>query len=362
MKTICKPGDDGYIQPGSHAHKFEVIGCSEIADILGYGYRTPNELWMKKTHRAPDEGHKRIFDRGHAMEAHGARMLREDYGRVLVAEQVQYRDPARPWLIYHADGMCPTWTPLADGSRPQEGPGIWEFKAPGTEMADKMRRDGMSQNYICQGQGGMHVASAALGRPVTWATYGFIDYDQWELVAFDMAAMPDFQTTMLQMVDRFHDCMVRDTPPSDINPAELPPVPEVSGALTVFTDGDLPVLARRLAEIKPDLDLLSKEDKSIRERMKEILEGCEIAEVPGVMKFSNKFGKPGETIDGAGLLTYCEYIVNRYNDACEAMRHETEAPTRSPYWEGYAPIKFDRTHWVTPKAPTRTLRPTPVKG
>jgi hypothetical protein len=223
------------------------------------------------THRAPDEGHKRIFDRGHAMEFHGAAMLRRDYGRVLVAEQVQYRDPARPWLIYHADGMCPTWTPLDEGGVEREGPGIWEFKAPGTEMADKMRRDGMSQNYICQGQAGMYVASVAMGRPVLWATYGFIDYNAWELVAFDMAAMKDFQIKLLQLLDRFWDCVVRDVPPDDVVPEEIV-VPVVSGEQVTITDGDLPILAERLREIQPQLKELKDDEAMLKEQMKVILE------------------------------------------------------------------------------------------
>lgn len=338
MNMICKPGDAGYIEPGSHAHKFEVIGCSEVADILGHGYRTANDLWMLKTHRAPRDEHKRIFDRGHKMEPLGAEMVREDYGRILVAEQVQYRDPARPWLIYHADGMFTKWTPLDDNGTPRDGPGWWEFKAPGTEMADKMRRDGVSQNYICQGQIGSHVASAALGRPITWGTYGFIDYNDWELVAFDMVALPDFQVKALQLIERFHDCMVRDVPPSDINPSELPPLPEACGSMVDITDPELTKLAMRLVEIMPDLSMLKKEDEAIREQMKELLSGYEQAQIPGVMKFSNKFGKPGEKIDGEGLLVYCESLC---------------------YISG---TTFRRTDWVTPKAATRTFRPTPIKG
>jgi hypothetical protein len=342
--AVCRLGDLGYIEPGSHAHKYESIGCSRVADILGCGYRTPNELWQQMTHRAPDEGHKRIFDRGHAMEAHGAQMIQKDHGRVLVAEQVQYRDPARPWLIYHADGMFPTWTPLNEGGVERGGPGIWEFKAPGTEMADKMRRDGMSQSYICQGQAGMYVASVALQRAVNWATYGFIDYNAWELVAFDMAALPRFQRDALQLIDRFWDCVVRDTPPTDINPNEVPQIPVISGEQVTITDGDLPILAERLREIQPALKEMKDDEAMLKEQMKAILEPYASAVVPGVMKFSYGYSKPGETIDGAGLLTYCEHLC--------ALLHGAIEP---------APA-FRRSDWVTPKAPTRTFRPTPVKG
>lgn len=356
IQTVCRIGDPGYIYPGSDAHNFEVIGCSSVADILGAGYSTPNELWMRMTHRAPATEHKRIFDRGHAMEPMGSRMIQQDYGRVLVAEQVQYRDPERPWLIYHADGMFPKWSPLNEDATPRDGPGVWEFKAPGSDMAAKMKRDGLSQNYICQVQGGMHVASAALGRTVSWGTAGFIDYDSWELVAFDMAASEKFQRSALQLIDRFHDCLVRDVPPNDITQHEAPAIPEVSGVLVQITDGELPGLAQRLAKIMPDLSCLEKEDKAIRERMKEILAGYEMAEVPGIMKFSYKVGKAGEKIDGEGLLEYCQWLFDEYNllfHACKAAGLATSFAS---------PKVFRRSDWVTPKAPTRTFRPTPVKG
>jgi hypothetical protein len=62
------------------------------------------------------------------------------------------------------------------------------------------------------------------------------------------------------------------------------------------------------------------------------------------MKFSYTYGKPREEIDGEGLLTYCEHLCDLLHGAIEA----------SP--------PFRRSDWVTPKAPTRTFRPTAVKG
>jgi hypothetical protein len=343
MEAICKLGDIGYIEPGSHAHKFETIGCSEVADILGYGWNherenTANRLWMEKTHRAPAGEHKRIYDRGHKMEPLGSEMIRNDYGRMLVAEQVQYRDPERPWLVYHADGMFPAWTPLNEDAKAHEGPGIWEFKAPGTEMAAKMRRDGMSQSYVCQGQMGMWVAEKALMRPVTWATFGFIDYNDWELVALDMAAIPKFQQDAMQLIERFHDCMVRDVPPTDINPQEAPEIPVISGDTKIITDQTMIALVEKWLRIKPILDEAKAEDEMLREAMKAELAEFAKAEVPGLCKFSYGYGKPGEKIDGEGLLVFCEHLCREFDKM------------------------FRRSDWVTPKPATRTFRPTAVKS
>ena len=337
MNNICKPGDAGYIVPGS-VEFCEVIGCSEIATILGYGYEQPKDLWLKKTHRKPATEFRRIFDRGHDMEPIMARHMRNDYGRLVVSEQVQYRDPARPWLIYHADGMFPKWSPLNEDATPREGAGPWEAKAPGSRVAADMKRDGMSQHYLCQVQGGIHVASVALGQKLMWATCGFLDYDDtYSTVAFDVARSDEFIAVMLEKLEAFHDCLVRDVPPEPINPRTIPAAPVISGELKIITDGKLPQLAAQWVRVKEVLDEADASDKALREQMKALLEDATKAEVPGVATFSYTFGKPTEAIDGAGLLTYCEWLALKCG------------------------IEFDRSNFVTPKAPTRTFRPKPAK-
>ena len=352
--VICKPGDPGYIYPGSEEY-FNVIGCSEVADILGHGYKSAGELWRIKTRRSPREGHKAVFDRGHDMEPIMARMIQRDYGRVLVSEQVQYRDPQRPWLVYHADGMFPKWSPLNDGAKEQDGPGIWEAKAPGSRMAQKMAEEGMTENYLCQGQMGMHVASAALSREISWGTYGFLDYDAYELVAYDTMADAEFQRRALQLVERFYDCLVRDVPPDDVE-AEKIEVPELCGAKQIITDPWLVERSVRLAQIMEAIKPLAADDKAIREEMKNYLSEVAEAEVPGVMKFTYKYQKEGEKIDGEGLLTYCECVTGLYNAVLERLEGAGNPTLTYP-----APIRFDRSNWVTPKAPTRVFKPTPIK-
>lgn len=358
MKNICKPGDPEYIKPGSDAHKFEVIGCSEIATILGFNpYETALELWKRKTHRAPVKEHRRIFDRGHDMEPIMARHMRDDYGRIVVAEQVQYRDPERPWLVYHADWMFPKWSPLHEDAKPQDGPGLGEAKAPGGHVAAEMKRDGMSQHYLCQIQGGIHVASAALGQKIQWATACFLDYnDNYETVAFDVARSDKFIAEMLEKVDAFHDCLVRDVPPEPINPSEVEAPPAIAGENAIITDGPLVEITKRWLRIKEVLDEAKAEDELLREQMKSLLEDVKKAEVPGLAKFSYGYGKPTESIDGAGLLVYAAHLVQMYNAVLDDL-----SGTTNPTYSLPPQIIFDRTHWVTPKAPTRSFRPTPVK-
>lgn len=340
---ICSPGDPEYIVPGSPEYN-DVIGCSEVAAILGKGHKSANEVWMQKTHRAPATEHKSIFDRGLRMEPVMAEMIQSRHGRVLKSEQVQYRDPDRPWLIFHADGMFPKHCPLSSGEAGLEGPGPWEAKAPGMRMTDTMSRDGIKEMYLVQGQMGMHVAGCALGHVLAWGTFGFLDYDVWELIAIDCKASWDFQRDALAKLDAFYECLCTDTPPTPINPSELPPVPGVTTDQVVLEDEDIVRYSKDLAALTQPLKDAKAQDKALRAWLKENLGNHGNILVPGVMEYSYKYGKAKETVDGVGLLAYCEFLTEIY-----AELYDGEGRVDKPV--------FDRTHWVTPKPPTRTLRP-----
>jgi len=357
MSLICRPGDPGYIVPGSPEY-CEVIGCSSVGDIMGWGYRkTANDVWLSMTHRKPDQEHKRIFDRGHDMEPIMARRVQEEHGRILKGEQVQYRDPDRPWLIFHADGMFPKHSPLLGDTKKRDGPGVWEAKAPGSIMAKMMIDEGMTKSYVCQGQIGMHVAGMALGMPITWGTFGFLDYDGYELVAFDMDAIWSFQKKVLAALDEFYDCVQRDVPPTPINPLTFERPPIVNGKLRIVEDGELLSLSNDLRALAPAISSAEAKKKMIRERIKEILFKDGKAEVPGVMRYSYQYGKAKENIDGEGLLEYCEHLVGEHNHISDLLKMTQEDPLvhKLPH------IAFDRTHWVEPVAPKRTLRTTVIK-
>jgi len=353
---ICSMGDPEYIMPGSTEYN-DVIGASQVADILGFGWNTAKDLFLKKTHRAPDPEHMRIWDRGHKLEPMMADMLREK-GRIVSGEQTQFRDPDRPWLVCHVDAMCPKWSPLTDGATPLHGPGLAEFKAPGSHMADKMHEEGMATGYICQGQIGMHIASAAMGQKISWSTYGFIDYDQWELVTFDCPADEDFQRRSLEKIEEFYDCLQRDVPPEPIFPESLPPLPVIEGTKQIITDGPIPALVESLIRLQDNpvsaADFKIMND-TIREEIRIAMEDIALCEVPGQMRLSYGFGKAGEKIsDPFGLLKYCEHLVGRHNVVLNEWG-EDYCPEPMP-----DPITFRRSDWVELVAPKRTLRPTRI--
>ena len=350
-KLITMPGDEGYIEPGSKEYA-DHLGCSEIAAVLGFDQwgKTANDVWMKKTHRAPDTEHKRIFDRGHAMEPLMASMLATDHGRVVKCEQVQYRHPNFPWLIYHADGMFSKWTPMNEGATVHAGPGIWEAKAPGSHVTQKFHKEGMSEGYVVQTQMGMMVASAALDMPITWATAGFLDYDNYELVPFDMAASRKFQDDAIIRIEKFWKCVQSDTPPSPINPLQHVRPPVIDGELKIIEDEKIISLSTDLAALIGPTKDAETAIKIIKGELKELLDGYSIAEIPGLMKFSYRYGKKDkETINAKGLLAYCEHLVEVYNEVVEI----------APELDN---ITFDRSQWVATSAPGRTFRPTVIDG
>ena len=281
------------------------------------------------------------------MEQYGAARVQE-FGRILKGEQVQYRDPNRPFLIYHADGMFPKWSALEEGDKPHEGAGIWEFKAPGSDMAAKMAREGMTPSYVCQGQMGMHVAGAALDLPIMWGTYGYWDYDEWDLVAFDVALNAEFHAKALPAIDAFWKCVVNDTPPPPLEETEVILPPEIKGELEVFTEGPLPALASSLRNLRLKvLDEALLKEKLIKGEMKLLLEDYSKAEVPGVMKFGYTQGKDRVSYDGPGLVAFCEHLMAVIDSLSE---------------HGVAELTtFDPSYFITTKPGSRSFRPTVIK-
>jgi len=351
---ICRPGDPDYVVPGSTEYR-KHIGCSMIGDIMGHGYNTPLQVWKKLTNKALPDQHKAIFDRGHDMEPIMTRMVR-DKGRLLTAEQVQYRDPERPWLIYHCDGMFPKWSPLDPGDNPHEGAGLAEWKAPGSDMAAKMAREGMSKQYICQGQGGMHVAAAALGQPVQWGTFGYLDYDNYELVAFDVGRSEAFIVEMLQIVDHFWaEHVVKDIPPPDGLPTERVDPPVISGDLEIISDGKVFDLSVQLSDVMEQMEPLTASKKELVAALKVELDAHSKIEVPGVMKYSHSQGKDKTTYDAEGLFCYVQNLVGDRNRLAEIIN-------------GAAPDTFHEDilawtpdHFRTVKPGNRPFKPTRIK-
>lgn len=337
MSLITTPGDPGYIEPGSEEY-LNHLGASEAAAILvPDGFKDQTEVWMEKTRRKKPQGHKMIFDRGHDMEPLIMKKLKKDHGRAVTGEQTQYRDPERPWLVCHVDGMC-------GASSRFDGPGIVEVKAPGSNMARVMSETGMTNQYTAQVQMGTHIAAAAIGDPVGWALCAFLNYDDYEVVPFDVPAAAAYQANALQVLDHFWDCVQKDTPPSPVNPSDLGPLPEVNGEMVYLDDERTTELARMFIDADKEKAFAVNQDKSIRETIKTLCGDNGLVELSSMVRISYKYQKGRTSINGAGLLDYCEHLVEELNELLPAGDR----------------IVFDRNLWMKVGAPFRSFRPTVI--
>lgn len=76
--AVNRPGDRGWIQPGSEQHR-AMVSPSKVAAILGFSrWQSPYGLWMEMAGRVEPDPPKDIFAAGHQFEATAAAMWRDD--------------------------------------------------------------------------------------------------------------------------------------------------------------------------------------------------------------------------------------------------------------------------------------------
>lgn len=89
--AVNRPGDRGWIQPGSEQH-MRMVSPSKVAAILGFSrWQSPYGLWMEMAGRVEPDPPKDIFAAGHQFEATAAAMWRDDNpGWRLSPDEVQF--------------------------------------------------------------------------------------------------------------------------------------------------------------------------------------------------------------------------------------------------------------------------------
>lgn len=76
--AVNRPGDKGWIQPGSEQHR-AMVSPSKVAAILGFSrWQSPYGLWMEMAGRVDPDPPKDIFAAGHQFENTAAAMWRDD--------------------------------------------------------------------------------------------------------------------------------------------------------------------------------------------------------------------------------------------------------------------------------------------
>lgn len=89
--AVNRPGDPGWIQPGSERHR-SMVSPSKVAAILGFSrWQSPYGLWHEMAGRVDPEPAKDIFTVGHDAEPYMARRwLRLNPGWRLSPDEVQF--------------------------------------------------------------------------------------------------------------------------------------------------------------------------------------------------------------------------------------------------------------------------------
>lgn len=76
--AVHRPGDAGWIEPGSDQHR-AMVSPSKVAAILGFSrWQSPYGLWMEMAGRVEPDPPKDIFAAGHQFEHTAAAMWRDD--------------------------------------------------------------------------------------------------------------------------------------------------------------------------------------------------------------------------------------------------------------------------------------------
>lgn len=219
------------------------LGASEWGQALGlYGSR--RELWAYKTGRIGAQPHKKIFDRGHDMEAIMIKLLEQDHGLHVEGRQREFAAvlSGRPWLKCHVDAVCPDHVPPkhlnGDGVK-LRGWGTVELKAPGARAVDTWKETGMPDDYVLQTQAQLYCANNSKDESrgaFLWSRFAFLDYETYTLPCFDQEYDQRFVEGLLPGLDEFWHCVETDTPPPDVQPKAIE-IPQVDGTLHVAEEG-----------------------------------------------------------------------------------------------------------------------------
>jgi len=316
------------------AERRKVLGCSEIAQALGFSpWGTAEEKRLEKVGRKLPEPESGPMRRGKDMEPLTRRLYMGKTGRVLHSMEQEHFDTKRPWLVCHVDALISReqvlradFEPMPDGVSTD---GIFEGKAPGSNMAKIMEENGMTPDYIHQMMGMLHVTGLA------WGGYAFLDYDRYTVVTFDVLRDQGFIDLMLAALDDFWMHVQNDEPLEKAQLVDPADVPKIKGTLEVITDPEAVKIAQDFMEcneVYKDAEAFRNEAQA---KLRALMDPFALAEIGGVLRVSNKVGEPKTVVDSDALWAFCM----------------TSVP-------GFAEIAHK---FQVVKPGTRTMRPTPVK-
>ncbi len=212
----------GNIQPDlkfPDRHKY--MGPSEAAIACGLSpYKTRRELWLEKTLRRARTATSPVMERGNWMEPLLISRLVNEHDISIICQQDEFTETNRPHLRGHVDGIIPNYTYIGEGYAldviQSYGPGVCEIKAPGSRMAQKFSKEGLTPDYIFQAQLYMHLTKTK------WTSLFYLDYDSNEMKQIDIVRNDGFIEKALAMVDNFWLYVTNDEEPPEVPVLEVP--------------------------------------------------------------------------------------------------------------------------------------------
>jgi putative phage-type endonuclease len=155
-----------------HEDRRKGVGGSDVASVLNLPpYGCARKLWYEKRGNEPDFEPviNPAMQRGIYLEG----IVRDIYRletKNKVEEAYAITSAASPFMLSNVDGF------ITDTDKHDSDIGVLEIKCPGREMYHKIKRNGIPEGYILQGQHYMSVSD------IKWMHYAIFCADMWELL------------------------------------------------------------------------------------------------------------------------------------------------------------------------------------
>lgn len=157
------------------AERKTMIGGSDASAVMNIGYGCRRRLVLQKRGTEPDYplNETAAMKRGTTMEPIIAGIYAETTGRKIWEASGAVRDGENSFLAVHVDRLIHDLARLNDY-------GYLEIKCLGREMFQRVKRDGLPEDYILQVQHGLMCSG------LQWGSYAVFWADGWELLWWDV--------------------------------------------------------------------------------------------------------------------------------------------------------------------------------
>lgn len=237
------------------------VGGSDVAAILGVSpWKSPYELWLQKTGRAPKEDvtpeQQKRFDRGHRLEPVVLDMLvdrlRDEGHEVeILARNARYIDPEHAFmgceidfeLMFdgeHVNGDCKTVHPFAAKKWGEEG----TDEVPIEYAAQFMQGLGITGRNRC-------IVATLIGMDdllIYW-----VERDEETITGIRK-----------RVVEFWNECVIADVEPDPIDFDDCKEIYKKSNGGTIEADSKTRDAVYRLAEVKAKIKLLESEEEDLQ--------------------------------------------------------------------------------------------------